>query len=97
MKRLFETGMIIFAVLGFWGMIYPDLCFTQDVCRVVYEHNRESGEEADTARTPGIAAGNDGKDIFTRICEAEPEQIRVESRILDFLESKGKSNVGNDR
>ncbi|TCL61119.1 hypothetical protein EDD76_101216 [Kineothrix alysoides] len=36
MKKIWETGVILFAAMGFWGMIYPDLCFTQDVCRVVY-------------------------------------------------------------
>ncbi len=36
MRKIWETGVILFAAMGFWGMIYPDLCFTQDVCRVVY-------------------------------------------------------------
>ncbi len=36
MKKIWETGVILFAAMGFWGMIYPDLCFTQDICRVVY-------------------------------------------------------------
>lgn len=89
MKKIFETGMIIFAVMGFWGMIYPDLCFTRDVCRVIDAKNHE-------ALGAGYTVLND-KDIFTRICEAEPEQIQIESKFLDFLESKGISNVGNER
>lgn len=32
MKKLLETGLLLFAVYGFWGMIYPDLCFTTEVC-----------------------------------------------------------------
>lgn len=97
MKKFFESGMIIFAVLGFWGMLYPDLCFTQDVCRVIYENNLESGEESEKMQMSGLTTGNNGKDIFTQICEAEPEQIRIESKLLDFLERKRRSNVGNDR
>ena len=34
MKKIFETGMLLFAMMGFWGMIYPDLCFTEEVCEV---------------------------------------------------------------
>lgn len=36
MKKKWETVIILFAACGFWGMIYPDLCFTQDTCKAVY-------------------------------------------------------------
>ena len=71
MKKLWETGIILFASMGFWGMIYPDLCFTQDVCINVAETDKESEEYE--------------SDIYTQICEASPEQIRIKSKLLDFL------------
>ncbi len=74
MKKLWETGIILFASMGFWGMIYPDLCFTQDVCINVTETDKESEEYEG--------------DIFTQICEASPEQIRLKSKLLDFLFEK---------
>lgn len=86
MRKKLETGIILFAAMGFWGMIYPDLCFTQDVCAVyTYEDEAEQKDRE-------IAYA----DIFTRICEAEPEQIRVKSKFMEFItESKGKDNVVN--
>ncbi len=49
MKKIWETGIILFSALGFWGMIYPDLCFTEDVCAIVWEstENTESAEGAE--------------------------------------------------
>lgn len=123
MKKVWETGMLLLAVAGFWGMIYPDLCFTQDVCRIVYEETavtkadaaaatdtaEERTEAADgveaaagTAAEPdgiGIKSekchGEGGTDMFTQICEAKPEQLRIKFRLFeDKTNSKGKENVG---
>ena len=41
MRKMWETGIILFAAMGFWGMIYPDLCFTEDVCSVVCEETED--------------------------------------------------------
>lgn len=86
MKKMWETGIILFAAMGFWGMIYPDLCFTEDVCINISETNSKSEEyEAD---------------IYTQICEASPDQIHIKSKFLDSLfGEKGKSEesaVEND-
>ena len=52
MKKIWETGIILFSALGFWGMIYPDLCFTEDVCAIVCEstENTESAEGAEKTK-----------------------------------------------
>ena len=83
MKKIWETGIILFATMGFWGMIYPDLCFTQDVCQIVEEECEEQYE----------------KDMFTLLCETDSDRIRVKSKLLETLkrESKGKENVVNKR
>lgn len=95
MKKIWETGVILFAVLGFWGMIYPDLCFTGDVCAVIYEEEYE-----DVCRDWKDVCESGGQtDIFTGICKADPSQIRIKSKLLETLktESKGKCNVINKR
>ncbi len=43
MKKIWETGIILFSAMGFWGMIYPDLCFTQDVCAVICDYAEDPG------------------------------------------------------
>lgn len=100
MKKIWETGIILFSVMGFWGMIYPDLCFTEDVCAIVQESGEkiEDGEEVQkkTVSEEIINAGAD-KDIFTRLCEAKPEQIQYKSKLLEMLksESRGSSDGGS--
>lgn len=105
--KIWEAGVILLALAGFWGMLYPDLCFTEDVCRVVYAdstggtaaENKDgdpTGKEADTASGP---RGKEKEtDLFTGLCEAEPGQVRIKFRLLEDKkerkESKGKENVG---
>lgn len=130
MRKIWETGIILFAAMGFWGMIYPDLCFTEDVCSVVCEETEGAEEgyemEADGNGTAagggedgvnnnGDRAGANGgggeadgrvnaeKDIFTRICSAESEQIRIKSKFLEMIgpdakagsSTTGRNGVGN--
>lgn len=103
MKKIWETGVILFAAMGFWGMIYPDLCFTQDVCRVVYVDtygNVQDAVKAEDAGSIGNAEdiGNTEatedllqQDMFTQLSNAKPGQIRVKSAFIDyFFGSRGE-------
>lgn len=101
MKKLWEAGILLFAAAGFWGMVYPDLCFVQDVCKVEYVQGEEpEGEREIRKNQDGIGMGqNSGEtsgipvwdgnmhepDIYTRICEAGPEHVQVKSRLLEWL------------
>lgn len=99
MKKLWETGIILFSVWGFWGMIYPDLCFTEDVCKIVADDTMDGAldDRADDV-SEDIPAGVLKEDIFTGLSGAKPEQIRMKSRILEKLksESKGKDHGVSD-
>jgi hypothetical protein len=57
MKKIWETGVILFAAMGFWGMIYPDLCFTQDICRVVYVDTYGDMQDIGKSEDEGSAEG----------------------------------------
>lgn len=98
MKKLWETGIILFSVFGFWGMIYPDLCFTEDVCEVVTGDISDDILNDDPESVLGGIPKGRKMDIFTALCDAKPEQIRMKSRIFEKLksESKGKGNGVSD-
>ena len=91
MKKIWETGIILFSALGFWGMIYPDLCFTEDVCKIVADDTMDGIRD-------DMPAGVLKEDVFTGLSGAKPEQIRMKSRILEKLksESKGKDHGVSD-
>lgn len=99
MKKLWETGIILFSVWGFWGMIYPDLCFTEDVCKIVADDTMDGArnDRADDV-SEDIPAGVLKEDVYTGLSGAKPEQIRMKSRILEKLksESKGKDHGVSD-
>ncbi|NLL78150.1 MAG: hypothetical protein GX235_13085 [Clostridiales bacterium] len=97
MKKIWETGIILFAVMGFWGMIYPDLCFTEDVCRIVYEDTYGKAEEIEKVEDfekKEEKKSQSGADMFTQVCRAEPEQVRIKSAFLEYLSGMGKEAGG---
>lgn len=112
MKKIWETGIILFSVCGFWGMIYPDLCFTEDVCGFIADCSAKCATVCDSGCGLGCDAGegdvSDGAwncfpyggsgDIYTGLCDAKPGQIRIRSRIFEIWksESKGKGNGFSD-
>ena len=57
MKKLWETGILLFAVAGFWGMIYPDLCFISDVCHVEEYTEETVGQTEDSGENCGSQKG----------------------------------------
>ena len=57
MKKLYETALILFGTLGWWGFVYPDLCLTEETCEQEYEGAKDyeenlpvNGEMAKPAR-----------------------------------------------
>lgn len=76
-------------------MIYPDLCFTEDVCKIVADDTMD-GTRDDIS--DDIPAGVLKEDVYTGLSCAKPEQIRMKSRILEKLksESKGKDHGVSD-
>lgn len=45
MRRVLETAMILMGTLGFWGFVYPELCLTDETCKV--EKEAHTDEDAD--------------------------------------------------
>lgn len=79
MRKIWETGIILFAAMGFWGMIYPDLCFTADVCSVVSEEGQgsdegyETGTDGSKAVTKGNKAGGNNSGVMAGTNGSEDE------------------------
>lgn len=74
---LFITKLMLCipAVLGWCGMLYPDLTLNKDTCRVI----SESGE---------VLEETDGIECYRKLLWAKPGQIKVKSRLWELLFSK---------
>lgn len=76
LKKRFRTGFMglfagIFAWV-WWFLLYPELCFPQDVYEVVYETGTEETEGSQ-------------KEICDLLLQADKEQVIVKSRLLEWL------------
>lgn len=84
-NRLLETLRIvccICAAFGWWGVLYPELTMTQDTYRIVDE----------TGCEPAIEENQHwdlGREVYFKILEAEPGQIRFRSRLWEAIADLG--------
>ena len=78
MKHFLEKGqrfkgiLLVFFAFAWWGLLYPELCFTEDTFRQVIV---EDGE---------VIAVKEA--CYREILDAEGDDIVIESRLLEWLE-----------
>ncbi len=64
--------------IGFLGFLYPDLCIVDDTCRLVCR-----GEDG----TKQYVYVEEGSEMYYQLLSAEPEEIKIKSRLLEWLSS----------
>ena len=78
MKHFWEKGqrfkgiLLVFFAFTWWGLLYPELCFTEDTFRQVIV---EDGEVITVKEA-----------CYREILDAEGDDIVIESRLLEWLE-----------
>lgn len=78
MKHFLEKGqrfkgiLLVFFAFAWWGLLYPELCFTEDTFRQVIV---EDGEVITVKEA-----------CYREILDAECDDIVIESRLLEWLE-----------
>ena len=78
MKHFLEKGqrfkgiLLVFFAFAWWGLLYPELCFTEDTFRQVIV---EDGEVITVKEA-----------CYREILDAEGDDIVIESRLLEWLE-----------
>ncbi|MDE6901347.1 MAG: hypothetical protein K2P22_01210 [Lachnospiraceae bacterium] len=78
MKHFLEKGqrfkgiLLVFFAFAWWGLLYPELCFTEDTFRQVIV---EDGEVITVKEA-----------CYSEILDAEGDDIVIESRLLEWLE-----------
>jgi hypothetical protein len=63
------------AVLGIWGLLYPELTMTTDVCRVVDESGKAVSD----------VSVRQGYELYRDILNADKGHVRVKSRLYEIL------------
>ena len=80
--KRFRAIVTMCAVLGWWGIWFPELAVWADAVCVVEEENSE-----DTAQQTGKVIEYDTvQEIYTGLLKADKEQIQVKSRLLQLVE-----------
>lgn len=75
-SRALRSVAVTVAMIGFLGFLYPDLCITEDTCRVVYV--TEDGKEEEIPV-------EEGSELYYQLLSAEPKEIKMKSRLFEWL------------
>ena len=67
MKKLYETALILFGTLGWWGFVYPEFCLSGDR----YEQEASAGEETEEQESSEMEAQTDGKKVVCMEAEGD--------------------------
>lgn len=84
MKRVMEIGLMIASAMGFFGIIYPELCLIEETCIIVEAEDCQDSEE-DTNSSDRCGEDPLRADPFRAISSLPSEKIRVKSRLLEYL------------
>lgn len=79
---------------AWWSVLYPELCFTQETCRLVQTADEENeGKEFGTAQTgdagqaePDALAQGGETDMAAGILRAGDGEVVISSRFLEWCE-----------
>ena len=90
-KMVFYVKQCFFVLAAclMWGLFFPDFALTPDTCKVIYE----DGEGVALEEWIGEEIG--GSEMFYRLLQAEPEDIRIKSRLAETFEAFWK-RIRND-
>lgn len=84
MKKAWRTGILAVMAMGFWGILYPELCMTRDTYQIVYELKDAYANVLTAEQIEAIEQEETG--IYYDILEASPKQIKLRSRILTEIQ-----------
>lgn len=75
----------VIACYGWWGVIYPELTMVPSTYEIVCEEEEKTSETASVQKSAEVVEWNSDSQIYWKILEAGPEQIRFKSRLLTIL------------
>lgn len=93
MKRIWagmKTTLCICAVLGWWGVLYPELVLTADTYRICDDSGQE---EKDIQEGQSLSTD---QDVYWNLLKADRSEIRFRSRLFaewnKFMEAFNESD-----
>lgn len=88
-----KKGLRIFiclcAAFGWWGVLYPQLTMTPDTYRVICEGDTVQKE-------PKVIEWDFDSDIYWSVLNADPGEIRFESKLLQEIKTFVEQRRGID-
>lgn len=71
-----RKSAVVLAAVGFFGLLYPELCMLENTCKVVYLTEKGEEQELDVPK---------GSELYYQLLSAEPEEIKIRSRLWEVI------------
>lgn len=71
---------------AWWGILYPELCFTEETCEAVMASDSEQAEdEQETVQQNRVWRADAEQTAYIELLEATGDDIIVSSRFVEWL------------
>lgn len=90
MRKVLEACLVTVAMLGWWGFIYPELCFTADTCQISEVQDEAEQEAYNEAEYEDIleAAAVRGLVPADFLQQTLTVPVEIKSRLLTYIQEK---------
>lgn len=75
-RNMICTGLVLVAVMGWWGVLYPQLSLNRDTYRIV-------SEDGTVQSSKDVVEWENGDTVYMEILNAESGRVRFRSKLWD--------------
>ena len=75
-RNMICSGLVLMAVMGWWGVLYPQLSLNHDTYRIVSEDGTVQSSE-------DVVEWENGDTVYMEILNAESGKVRLRSKLWD--------------
>lgn len=87
MKKYIETAIMLAAVCGFFGFIYPELCLMEDTCKVIIEMPKAQVKGTEELTADQAEAAYQAKAVQTEAAQTATAQTATAQTEADQTEA----------
>ncbi len=78
--------MTMVLAAAWWGVLYPELCFTEETCQAVVVEDREADAQQEAVQPDEVQRIVSQQMTYKEVLEATGDDVVIKSRFLEWLE-----------
>lgn len=81
-----KTWLATVFAAAWWGILYPELCFTEETCQAVVMEDSEAAAQQETEQPDEAQRIVSQQMTYKEVLEATGDDVVIKSRFFEWLE-----------